>query len=398
MQQNFFKKKLKNGLTILFEKRQLPVVAVSATCKYGASYENAEIKGISHFIEHLMFKGTKTRSQEQIAREIEKKGGTLNAFTSEEVTSYWNKLPDKHLKSGIEIASDLILNPRFDPAEFEKEKQVIIQEINMYHDNPTFYVPEKIKSLLYEKPFGMSIAGNASIIKNLTRKQVSDLFKSFYSTDSMILTVVGNADFDEICDMAEKIYPVKTRKLVEHIPVFRNAEEVEKRKNLEQAHFIFGFHGSTMRDVKRYDYEVVGAYLFGGMSSRLFQEIREKRGLAYAVRGDLDFGREYGYCSVYVGTVKEKIKEIKEIILKEIKNLKNLDKRDFNECKEQLIGLSNVAREDSTQTLISVMLEEVVESAEEFYKYEDRINNVKLEGVKKLAKIKAFSTFSLIPE
>lgn len=398
MKPEFYKKKLKNGLTVLFERRELPVVAVSASVNMGSAFESEKNKGISHFMEHMMFKGTKTRSQQEIAREIEKKGGILNAYTSEEVTSYWNKLPSKHIASGINIASDLILNPKFDAAEFEKEKQVIIEEIKMYHDNPGRHVMDKIKEMLYEKPFGMSIAGTEQIIRGMTRQEMVEMFKSVYTTDNMVLAVVGDADFDEICKLAEKIYPKANRKILKHNPTRRNLEAVEKRKGIDQAHFAFGFHTPTLKDKQKYIYEIAGAYLFGGMSSILFQEIRERRGLAYAVKGEFDLGVDYGYAMIYIGTMKEKIKEIKKIILKEIKNLKDLKQADFNECKEQLIGEKKVGEEDSSSAMNMLMIEEFAGDAGNYYKYEEKINAVKLEEVKNISKLKSYSTFSLIPK
>ena len=394
----FYKKKLVNGLTVLFEPRNLPVVSVSASVKWGSAFENEKNKGISHFIEHLMFKGTKTLNQEEIAREIEKKGGILNAYTSEEVTSYWCKLPSKHVSSGIEISSDLILNPKFDNTEFEKEKQVIIEEIKMYHDNPRFYVMDKIKALLYKKPFGMTIAGNEEIIRKLTKKQVVDLFNSVYTTDSMILTAVGNADFDEICKTAEKLFPKTKRKIAGHMPVKFNSNGEEKRAGIDQTHFVFGFHSPSLSDRQRYIYEVMGAYLFDGMSSKLWQEIREKRGLVYSIKGDFDMGKDYGYCAIYAGTRKEKVKEIKEIILREIKNLGKTEKKDIEECKEQLIGMRKVAEEDSSGAMNSMMTEEAAGSVEEHYNYEERINSVRLEDVRDISKLKSFSSFNLVPK
>ena len=394
----FYKKKLKNGLTVLFEKRNLPVISVSASVKYGSAYENEKNKGISHLIEHMMFKGTKTRSQKEIAGEIEKKGGIINAFTADEITSYWNKLPSKHISTGIEIASDLILNPRFDEKEFEKERNVVIEEIKMYHDNPQYYVIEKIRELLYKKPFGMFGAGNVESVKAITRRQMADLFNKMYSTDSMILSVVGNSDFDFICKKAEQIFPVKTRKVIDYKPVKINRELIEARRGIDQAHFVFGFHINSMKGNARYADEIACAYLFGGMSSRLFQEIRVRRALAYTVKGDIDLGKDFGYSVIYVGTMKEKIKQIKEIILKEVKNLGKMQKKDFEECKEQLIGMKNVIDEDSSMAMNSLMLEEVAGNAEEYYKYEERIKNVKLEDVRKLAKLKDYSTFSLVPK
>jgi len=394
----YYKKKLGNGLTVLFEPRNLPVVSVSASVKWGSAFENEKNKGISHFIEHLMFKGTKTRNQEEIAREIEKKGGVLNAYTSEEVTSYWCKLPSKHVSSGIEISSDLILNPKFDGAEFEKEKQVIIEEIKMYHDNPRFYVMDKIKELLYKKPFGMSIAGSAEIVRKLNREQVMGLFNSAYTADSMILTVVGDADFGEICKTAERVFPKTKRKIAEHTPVKFNSSGEEKRAGIDQTHFVFGFHSPSLSDRQRYVYEVMGAHLFDGMSSKLWQEIREKRGLVYSIKGDFDMGRDYGYCAIYAGTRKEKVKEIKEIILKEIKNLGKIERKDIEECKEQLIGMRKVAEEDSSGAMNSMMTEEAAGSVEEHYDYEEKINSVKLEDVRNISKLKSYSSFNLVPK
>ncbi|MFH1711464.1 MAG: pitrilysin family protein [Nanoarchaeota archaeon] len=394
----FFKKKLGNGLTVLFEPRKLPVVSVSASVRWGSAYEQENLKGISHFIEHLMFKGTKTRDQEEIAREIEKKGGILNAYTSEEITSYWCKLSSKHVSSGIEIPSDLILNPKFDNVEFEKEKQVIIEEIKMYHDNPRFYVMDKLKGLLYKKPFGMSIAGNEDIIRKLTRNQVVDIFNSVYTTDSMILTAVGDANFEDICKSAESLYPKTERKIEEHVPLKYNSSGEEKRAGIDQTHFVFGFHSPSLSDKQRYIYEVMGAYLFDGMSSKLWQEVREKRGLVYSIKGDFDLGKEYGYCAIYAGTRKEKVKEIKEIILREIKNLKNIEKKDIEECKEQLIGIRKIAEEDSSSAMNSMMLEEAAGGIENYYDHDERINSVSLEEVRNISKLKNFSSFTLVPQ
>jgi predicted Zn-dependent peptidase len=395
---NFYKRKLKNGLTVLFEKRNLPIISVSSSIKFGSAFEPLEIKGISHFIEHLMFKGTKTRSAEEIAREVEKKGGILNAFTAGEVTSYWDKMPSKHADTAIEIVSDLILNPKFDPVEFEKEKQVIVEEIKMYHDNPAPYSFDKIKEILYEKPFGLPGTGKAEVVKSLKREEVVDFFNKNYSTNNMLLTVVGDADFDEICQIAEKIYPAKKKDFAIPRPNKINKEEVEKRKGIDQAHFTFGFHVPSLNEKGRYAYNIAEAYLSEGMSSRLFQEIREKRGLAYAVKGVEDIGSNYGYFVIYAGTVKEKIKEIKELILKEFKKLKEINGRDFEETKEQVIGSDEVEKEDSSNAMNSLMIEEASgKGTEEYYKYEERINAVKLDDVKKI-KLDDYSSFSLIPE
>lgn len=392
----FYREKLDNGITVIFEKRKAPVVTVASSVKFGAQYESEKIKGISHFIEHLVFKGTKNRSVSEIPKEIESKGGIINAFTAEELTSYWNKLPAKHFELGADISRDLILNPLFEKNALERERKVILEEIKMYHDNPSSHVLEKIKEMLYQKPFSISIAGDLKTVAGLSRQRVIELFNSIYSTNNMIFSVVGNTSLSSVLDQARK-FP-KTNKEIKNIPiVLKNGEITEKRKGIDQAHLVFGFHMPKLIDKQRYAAELFDSVLGGGMSSKLFQEIREKRGLCYAIRSQLEQSRDYSYEMIYAGTVKEKVKKIKEIILKEIKSFNNLNKSDFNEGKERLIGLRQINKEKSDITMIELLQEEIGGNAGEFYKYEEKINSVKLQDVKNLSRLKGYSFVSLVP-
>jgi len=394
---NFYKKKLKNGLTILFERKNVPVVSISANVKEGFAYENEKQKGISHLAEHLMFKGTKSRSYTEIAKEIESKGGILNAGTSEEYTTYWNKLPNQYFSIGMDIASDLILNPKFDPLEFEKEKKVVLEEIKMYKDNPQLYVFDKIKELLYKKPFGISGIGTMQSVLGLSRDDLIAFHNSNYSTNKMFLCVVGNTTIEEIEEFGNN-FPKKFSAIKRISPVRINQELTERRAGIDQANIAFGFHVSTLEDKKRYANEIFNAVLAGGMSSRLFEEIREKRGLAYAVKGILEQGKNFGYQVIYIGTTKDKVKMCKKLILQEIKKMRDLEKSDFEEAKEQLIGLRKVGSEESVSVMETLISEEVAGNAKEYYKYEERVSDVKLEDVKKISKIKNYSCFSLIPK
>lgn len=395
---NFYRKKLKNGLTVLFEKRNLPIVTSSVSVKVGAEYEQEKIKGISHFIEHLVFKGTKNRKQQEISGEIEKRGGVLNAFTSEEITCFWNKLPSKYFDLGVEISSDLALNPLFDVKELEKEKGVILEEIKMYHDNPQYYVLKKIKSLLYENPCGMNISGTMESVSGIKREDVLSYYNTAYSGDNMILTVVGNAEFEDICELGNKIFSKTNKKIKEIIPVKRNQELIEKRKGLDQANLVFGYHIPTLKEKGRYDAQIINVVLAGGMSSRLYQEIREKRGLAYAVKGIVQQDKNYGSELIYVGTTKPAVKKVKELILKEIKKLEKLERRDFSEAQEQLIGLKEVESESSEEVMAELIYEENAGNAEEYYKFEEKIGNLKLDDIRKLAKLKGYSFIALVPD
>ncbi len=392
----FYRKKLDNGITVLFEKRKGPVVSVATTVKFGAQYESVKIKGISHFIEHLVFKGTKNRSVEEIPREIEGKGGILNAFTGEEITSYWNKMPAKHFELGADISRDLVLNPLFEKEALERERKVILEEIKMYHDNPSTHVFEKIKEMLYGFPFGMSIAGTHETVAGLSREKVVDLFNSIYSTNNFIFSVVGNTNWDLVLEQAKK-FP-KISKKINSIPIIeKSGELIEKRKGIDQAHEVLGFHMPKLNDKNRYAAEIFDSILGGGMSSRLFQEVREKRGLCYAIKSVLEQSKDYAYEIIYVGTVKEKVSEIKKIVLKEIKKMSELNQKDFDGAKERLIGLRQISKEKCDSTMIELLQGEIGGDAEEYYKYEDRINSVKLKEVQELSKLKGYSFVALVP-
>ena len=393
----FYRKKIDNGIIVLFEKREIPVVAVSTSVKFGAQYETANIKGISHFIEHLVFKGTKNRTVVDIPNEIEGKGGMINAFTSEEVTCFWNKMPSKYFNLGADISRDLVLNPLFEKDALERERKVILEEIKMYHDNPMAYVMEKIKELLYESPFNIPIAGTYKTVSRLSREKVIDLFNSVYSTNNLIFCVVGKADWEDVLNEAKK-FPKINKKINDLKIVPRNGESIEKRKGIDQAHEVIGIHMPKLGDSNRYAAEIFGNILGGGMSSRLFQEVREKRGLCYAIKANLDQSKDYSYLMVYSGTTIDKVREVKEIVLKEIKKLKDLNKKDFDEAKETLIGLKQINLEKCDSTMIDLLQEEIGGNSEDYYKYEENINNVKLEEVRKLGNLREFSFSALIPD
>jgi predicted Zn-dependent peptidase len=392
------RKTLKNGMSVIMEKRALPVVAFGITNKFGASYEESKVKGISHFIEHLVFTGTKTRTHEDISREIEKKGGILNAFTSNEVTSFWFKLPSEHLFAGIDIISDMLKNPKFDIKKFEKEKKVIIEEIKMYHDDPKRHVFEKIEENLYEKPFGEGIIGNEKVISVLKRDFVVDYFKKNYSPENYIVTLVGDADFEKVCSYLDKTFRAEGRKYKPFDIKKKNGESIEERPGLDQAHFLFAIHAPLPGTKEAYALEVLDAYLANGMSSRLFLEIREERGLAYAVKSMVTAEKNYSYYGIYVGTTKKAVPEVKKIILEEFKKVKKMSEKDLKEAKERLIGLRRVGSEESASVMNDLMFNEVVSSAEDYYDYERRINEITLNDVKKIAQIGEFSSAAIVPK
>ncbi|MBD3253272.1 hypothetical protein GF386_06055 [Candidatus Pacearchaeota archaeon] len=393
----FYRKKLDNGITVIFEKRALPVVAVSSSVKFGAQYETSDIKGISHFIEHLVFKGTKKRNVFEISKDVESKGGIINAFTGEEITCFWNKLPSKYFELGADISRDVVLNPLFDKDALERERKVILEEIKMYRDNPATYVLEKIKEMLYKSPFNMPIIGTSENVSRIQRKTIKDLFESVYSSNNVLFCVVGDAEWEDVLEEAKK-FP-KSRKKIREVPIFKkNGEIIEKRKGIDQAHEVIGFHMPLLTGRDRYAAEIFDSILGMGMSSRLFQEVREKRGLCYAIKSLLEQSRDYSYGVVYSGTVKEKINEVRDIVLKEIKKLGDLKQSDFEESKEKLIGLRQISKEKCDLTMIELLQEEIGGNARNYYQYEEEMKKVKLKDFKELTKLKGYSFVALVPD
>ncbi|MFA5061182.1 MAG: pitrilysin family protein [Candidatus Pacearchaeota archaeon] len=394
----FEKKVLPNGLTILHEKRDVPVTTVMLAVKYGSAFETEPEKGIAHFIEHMCFKGTEKRTTHQIAEEVEKVGGDLNAFTSEEVTAYHSKIPSEHLALAMEVIFDIFFNASFPKDALARESSVICEEIKMYRDNPRAHVTERIKNNLYKKPFGMFIAGTEENVKGMTREQLLEKHRKIYVPQNSILCVVGNNDFSEIISLAEKLCVNRSGEKLS-IPKIekQNIKEVEKRGGISQANLAIGFHFPKLDEKERYSAEVFSAILGEGMSSKLFVEVREKKGLVYSVKTEIDAGKSYSYFMIWAGTDQEKVSEVIDICLKEFAKMAQISEKELEEAKIQVIGNQKLKLEDSRETATNLILEEINSGAEEYYKFEERINSVTLEDLKKLSEKSTYSTFVLSP-
>jgi predicted Zn-dependent peptidase len=394
-----YRKVLKNGMTVFFEKRRLPVVAITFAVRNGGINEKISEKGISHFIEHMLYKGTKKRNAKEIAEEIEKRGGELNGFTDEAITAFWCKMPSRHLKVALDVLSDMVKNPLFNEKELEKEKRVIFEEIKMRKDNPHIYVLDNIQRELYTGTLGKNLIGTYETMKAIDRKKITHKFKRVYQPNNMILGVVGNADFSEIVKFAEKNFG-KTRGKVPKVNFSKkNAIKTEKRKGIDQANLVFAYHVPLSTDKKNYAAEVLNILMAGGMSSRLFSEIREKRNLAYSVKGDSNITKFFAYNTVYVGTIKKNVELVKKIILEEFKKVaKELSEKELKQVKEQLIGNYHISMEESQMQLVNLLLHEIDGNAKEFYDFEKNISEVKLKDVKQLARIKKYSFLALVPQ
>ncbi len=402
MKPEFYKKVLSNGMTLLFEKRDLPIVSVAFAVRNGGINEFKNEKGISHFIEHMLYKGTPTRNAKKIAEEIEKNGGELNGFTDEAITAYWCKMPSKCLDVALEVLSDMIKNPLFDEKELEKERKVIFEEIKMRKDNPMTYVFDKVQSYLYKEPFGLNLIGTHETMNSVDKEKIIKKFEEIYQPNNMILSIVGDADFDKIIEFVEKNFGNKKGKVPKIEIKKRNELKIEKRKGIDQANLIFAYHVPLANNKKNYSAQVLSTLMAEGMSSRLFSEIREKRNLAYAIKGGSNVNKEFAYNFIYVGTTKENVEIVKKLILEEFEKVtEGLTEKEFEQVKEQLIGNHQISMEDSQIQMVNLLLSEINGEAREFYDFEKNIKAVKLEEVKELAsKVKGedYSFFALVPE
>lgn len=395
----FHKKVLVNGLTILFEERKgSGVVSVVIAVRHGGIHEDKSEKGISHFIEHMLYKGTKNRSSMQISEEIEKNGGILNGFTVEELTAYWCKMPSKHIDTALGVLSDMVTNPLFDQKEMDKERKVIFEEMKMRHDMPNVYVVDKIQNQLYGGNLGMDLIGTEESMNSISREKILEKFNKIYGSKNMIVCVVGDANFDKICEFCEKNLNRECMKIAEPKIIIKNEQRTDGRQGVDQANMILAYHAPFANEKLSYAAQVLSCLMAGGMSSRLFQEIREKRNLAYSVKGNYDGGKRYGYNTIFVGTSPENVEKVKALILDEFKKIKNLKENELNQVKEQLMGNSKIGKEESQGQMLDLLFNELWGDAKNSYKYEEEIKKVSIDDVKKLAEFNQYSFIALVPE
>lgn len=324
--------------------------------------------GISHFIEHLLFKGTSRRSSLDIAREIDSVGGGLNAFTAREYMCCYSKVMEEDTHVALDILSDIYFNSTFPEKEFEKERGVIEQEIRMVEDTPDEYIHDLLHTASWgHTPFGMPVFGVWNTVKNITREMVFDFFNKVIRSSSVLLTVAGKTQADSFIPLAEKYFendfslPSQTDQGSPHYDhVFFNMKKREER-DLEQMHLGLGFETFYQGDPRRYRLYVLNSILGGGMSSRLFQEIRENRGLAYNVYSFLCGYIKTGYLGIYAGIPAGSLNSVADIILKEIQKLKGEAtlKEDTRRVKHQLRSQFLLSLESNYQMMNKMARDEL---------------------------------------
>lgn len=336
---------LDNGLTIVTE--QLPhvrSVALGVWLRSGSRRETREQNGIAHFIEHMLFKGTIHRSAEEIARAVDSVGGNLDAFTAKECTSFHIKVLHEHLKFAVDLVSDLVLHPRLDSRDIEKEKSIVLEEIKMVEDTPDDLVHELfIQNFWKNHPLGWPILGTEKTITRILRPQLQKYFSECYTPANMVVAAAGWLDHGRLVEWtAKKFDRLKNYPPPPPSPVPKYSAEIitRNKKLLEQVHLCLGVPSYPLDHPQRYACYVLNTILGGGMSSRLFQNIRERRGLAYSVYSSLDPYSDTGCFSVYAATAPKSTEKTVAVILQEIRKIKKscVSREELRRAKEHLKG------------------------------------------------------------
>lgn len=394
----FHSKKIKNGLTAIsvpmpsFESATV-LVMVGA----GSRYETRLNNGISHFLEHMAFKGTEKRpSAVGIASLIDAIGGEVNAFTSKEYTGYYIKSAADHAELSADILSDMLQNSLLNSSEIEKEKGVIIEEINLYEDMPARKLSDVFERLLYgDTPLGWDIAGEKDVIRKVSREDFVEYMKSLYSANNMTVIVAGGITADASFDLIEKYFgkmPAFDTLSYKDIHLAQKKPQVFiKHKKTDQAHIEMGFRTVPTNDARKRVFSVLAAILGGGMSSRLWHKIREDKGLAYYVRAETENYQDNGYIAATAGVDPKRIDEAVKIMVSEFslfaKGQAGVTKEELTKAKEFLKGHLVLELEDSRSVAVyystQKTLEEKVKNPDEIIA---EIDKVSLEDINKIAK------------
>ena len=314
---------LSNGLQIVTEHMPgLQSASIGVWVMAGGRHERADQNGIAHFLEHMAFKGTARRSALQIAEEIEDVGGYINAYTSREMTAYYARVLQDDVPLGLDIIADILLNPSFDEDEIEVERGVILQEIGQANDTPDDIIFDWLQEVAYpDQPLGRTILGPSEQVSRFSRTNLTEFVAQHYAPDQMILSAAGAIDHDAIVRQAESLFghlPRGQGAQLLHPARFGGGERRENKK-LEQVHFALALEGPDYRDPAIFTAQVYATALGGGMSSRLFQEVREKRGLCYTIFAQTGAYEDTGLMTIYAGTSAEQITELANITIDEMK-------------------------------------------------------------------------------
>lgn len=385
------KYRLKNGTTVIFDKNLSKSVSVEIMFKVGSNDEPLKISGISHYLEHMLFEGTKKRKNSRdIANEIEKYGAEFNAYTTGDRTAYFIKIINKKFEIALDILSDMVTNSIFDKKIMEKEKRVILKEINMVTDDPRQHQWILFQKNLFEKhPARNPTYGTVKAVKSIDRKTLVNYYTEHYSSNNMIVAVVGNVD--NVKQKIEKYFgnlrprEVKTRKPIEE-PLQTKPKKFIEKRDIQNSYMVLGYKSVPRLHEDSYVFDVINGIVGRGQSGWMFDEIRNKRGLAYQVGVLAEHEKDHGYFAIYTGLDKKNIKEAKELILQQFKRLQKLTEKELDEAKTYIEGNYTLMLEDNFHASDNLAYWETIKDVSYADNYIKNIKKVKISDIKRVAK------------
>ena len=317
---------LPNGIRLLTERMpHVRSVSIGVWLARGSRHEPQAQSGIAHFVEHMLFKGTATRSAEDIAQEIDSIGGQMDAFTAKEYASYYIKVLDEHLPLAVEVLADIVMRPAFRREDIEREKKVVLEEIKMVEDTPDDLVHELFTEQFWaDHPLGRPILGTKETVEALTADALRTYFTRTYSAPNLIIAATGNIEHEAVKALVSRMFegvPLQGDPLSD-VPPETSSAIIIRNKDLEQSHVCLGTPGYRQDHDARYASYVLNTILGGSMSSRLFQNVREKRGLAYSVFSGLSAYRDAGSMTIYAGCANEAVGELIDVVIAELRRIK----------------------------------------------------------------------------
>jgi predicted Zn-dependent peptidase len=361
------KERLGNGITVLTERMpHVRSVALGVWLRSGSRHEPAAVNGISHFIEHLVFKGTATRTAKDIALAVDSIGGQIDAFTTKEYTCFYAKVLDSHLADAVDLLADIVRSPRFDPQELERERGVILEEIRMVEDSPEELVYDLFSESFYPRhPLGRPIQGTLRSVASLTPARVSRYFRRSYLPANMLVVAAGNVDRRKLVRLLDRrLGPIASQRVPRaggRPPKGRSALALREKRDLEQIHLLLGWNAFPRSRRERYPLYVLNAILGGSMSSRLFQRIREERGMAYSVYSALHAFHDAGALMVYAATSPDRGDEVVRLIMGELRDLasRGPDAHEVEVAREHLKGSVMLSLESTSSRMSHLARQEI---------------------------------------
>jgi predicted Zn-dependent peptidase len=355
-----------NGLVIISEKMtQVRSVSFGVFLRGGSRSENERRHGLTHFIEHALFKGTRRRSAAQIAAESDSLGGHLDAFTGREIVGFYNKVLDQHLPRAFELIADLVTDPAFDPTELEKERNVILEEIKMVEDTPDDFIFDIFTENFYpDHPLGRPILGTPESLVTFKPDAVRSYYDELYSPQNLVVAAAGNLEHDQLIDLANTYFAhVRPRdsQLIFKPPIAASPIILRHKSELEQSHLVIGSQCPSSVSEDRYTTTILSVILGGGMSSRLFQAIREERGLAYTIFASANPFSDCGYMSIYAAASTEQLDETVAATMEELSKIKSelVEEEELERNKDQLKASLMLNLESTSSRMSSLAQQEM---------------------------------------